>query len=247
MIANALSNLRSFFERHRSAKPVMKFSILYPSLMNMFQLLNTDIYFIRENVPADDQDVQSLAYLLKGASNPSAEHLEKGDNLLKVSLLSQHIREDGSCITYAEYTHTDPDKGDEDFVCLAISSLEHFEGRAPEFTVHFSFSAQSQPDGDTFALIIDHILCLKDDKLMEYMGADHHIEFYGSLAYANQAFLQLLIGQKIDCDVNQTWFKNLDKASQVVTSIRNRTADSLAKKITQLQTAPEIHTPQAPT
>jgi hypothetical protein len=252
MITNALANLGRIFSGQGTPLPTQKLSILLPSLINMFQLLNQNIYSIRADVSADDDDVMSLAYMLGEAANPSSAHLGKSNDNLKVTMLSQCIRDDGSGITYVEYTHIDPDKGNENFVCLVIYSLEHHVGKPPEMSVHFSFSGSLKPDGDTFAVVIDHMQCLKDEAEMEYLGADSVPECLRSLAYANQAFLQLLMEQKLNCSLNSEWFQKPIKAGEVVSSIRQRTASSLAKTIErfatlQSQAAPETHKPQDPT
>lgn len=209
------------------------FTIDYASLVRVFQLLNEDIFDIETNIPTDEDDIQVLAHVLSSMRAPAGDHLADSE-WTKIELRSYYARNDAASITFVEYTRTIKEVGEQKCATILMSTSEMKDGIA-QITPLFSMTGNYtlSKDGSTQFVPIS-IICL-----VSYSGEDVYYmpatkdEFKGTIAYANDTFLQLLSGSKIKPYDNQKWMepKHQQAAADLYEQLMNRTAHSLAADI----------------
>ncbi|GEM_PF-5137057 len=213
----------------------------YLSLVKGFQLF-TDLYSHKRDLPADCADIKRLAHIYKAQDNLVADHLMDTENT-KVSDLCEYLRDDGSLLSYIEYSHRhDPENKNErpsQWASLMIAQLHQPEpGRIlidTQFVVSgFTTSVEGRSDL-YFApqVVLSRIHQNEMDQLVIPEDTSALIQ---SMAYGNQAFLQLIAGLPLDKLANQTWFESrrMDEAFDIFTELRGRTRQNIQQDITKL-------------
>ncbi|OIN86663.1 MAG: hypothetical protein AUJ12_05130 [Alphaproteobacteria bacterium CG1_02_46_17] len=219
------------------------FSYLFPYLyvVKGFQLF-TDLYYHDRDVSLDSESIKMLSSIYKAQDSLVADHLTDAGNT-EVSDLCEYFRDDGAFLSYIEYSHIDdPENKNErpsQWSSLMIARLEQPNPQQIHIDTQFVLSGFTTPVAGRSDLhfapqvVMSRVNEAGVDKLLV---PSSDLDLIQSMAYGNQAFLQLVTGLPFDKHANQTWFepRRFNEACQIFSSLTGRTRQNIQQDITKL-------------
>src|SRR3990167_6510394 len=232
-ISNLINGLQSLFSSS-AEQPQQIYAINRNTLLNIFQLFNTELFQITEDIPADDEDIQEAAVEYAQIGSQIADHLTDRE-LTQITLKSQVSREDGASLLFLEYDHTAVENNTESWAKLMLSTLTFRDGEIqtiPQFTLSGVYKLCPSSGGLIF--IPRDVTCLvHKDGEAQYEQPTEVAEFHGAIVYGSQAFTQLIAGLPINVTENQKWMdvESYHEAAKICETLRGRTATTFASDV----------------
>jgi hypothetical protein len=210
------------------------FKIPYDSLIKIFQPYNTAIFDLDNNIPTDSETIQATAAILIDIENAAGFHLADTKST-KIKSISFHIRKDASIMTFIEYRHTVAEDKHQDCAVLLIASFD-IDNNPQGYTAQFAMAGQyTRTKSVTLDFSPLSTVCLGQNNGEEVRyNPIFREEFIAAIAYADQAFRQLLSGEKIDPLQNQEWL-NPERSQEAADLYKKLIACAAHERTTELK------------